>query len=84
MKFQNYKIQQIWEKSQDQTLLAKDPYAKLTQFEQMLFEYMRFNQLSDIEKLEGHKTLAMINSAQIKLLEIRLNADLNGDGVIGK
>ena len=81
--FTNNVFKRLFEESQ-QALLTKDPYQKLIYFEGFICEYMRENVLITSELLEAHKLLALISTAQIKLLEERLQLDLNNDGVIGR
>lgn len=66
--------------------LASDEteYNKLLKFEEVLVEHLRFNQLEPAHRLEAHRVLAMINTAQITVLEKELGADINGDGYVGE
>lgn len=63
--------------------ITKDSYSRLCEFEHMLNNYFRDHTLTDVDKLEYHYCLAIINKAQIRLLEEKLGVDLDNDGLIG-
>ena len=64
-------------------VLTRDPYVKLAEFEREMVRFMSENSVLKPQLLEARKVLAIVNNAQIRLLERELGEDLNGDGKIG-
>lgn len=81
--FMNPVIQGIWKRTQE-AVTTKDPYTKLEALEKKLRDYI----VIEIHKgsrceLEARRALVLINMTQIKILEVELNEDIDGDGIIG-
>lgn len=81
MSFKNKLFSAIFTESQ-KNILTKDPYARLCEFEHMITTQMRLDVLSTAELIEGHRLLALINQAQIHVLERKMGVDLDGDGLV--
>ena len=80
--FTNNVFKRLYNESQD-AILTKDAYQKLMSFESFICQYMRENVLPTNDLIEAHRLLALISTAQIKILEDRLQTDLDNDGKIG-
>lgn len=63
--------------------ITRDAYSKLCEFEHLMTKHFQEHVLNDLERLEYHRCLAVINCAQIQILERKLGVDLDNDGRIG-
>ena len=82
MEFTNLFLKQMFNEASKVTI-TKDTYSKLCEFEHLMNCYFRSHLLTDVERYEYHHVLAVINKAQLKLLENKLGVDLDNDGIIG-
>lgn len=62
---------------------AGSDYQRLNNAERILADLIS-RDIGQKERLQAHRVLAVINAAQIKLLEELTGEDLDGDGVIGR